>query len=221
MLKFTAMSCDKDGTKGISGFASVNVEINDFGAMKMQVSCFDAYESSFSRILSKLPILRNYAGLTDFRHRMDVALDNLINGGELIVGFYRRDVTVFNQLMRDMKKSNLNGGRVVLDINRTVREIIPELRKNVDIANSFDVAEAFNIDMTLVKELACIMFYADEYSEIPECAVRASLYCCIRVQEEGYDLEDLLYACTEFMCLITRAKEESEVCVNINKRVVA
>ena len=85
--------------------------------------------------------------------------------------------------------------------------------------NGYDIADYFGIDMTLVKELACIIFDVDYYAELPQCATRA--YCCVKMQEEGYDLEDVLSCFTEYMRAIEEAKYESDVVVNISKRGVA
>lgn len=221
MLKFTSMSCQRDSyDKRIDGFASINVEINDFGAMRMQVSCYDSYESSFSKMVSKLPIIRNYQDLTDFQLRMKIAIDNIKNSEELVVGFYRRDITMLNQLLREVRKSKFNGGKLMIDINRPIRELVGEVSKSHKVTSSYDIADYFNIDMSLVKELACIVFDVDYYAELPKCATRAALYCCVKMQEEGYDLEELLQCCTQYMMAIEKSKNEDDVAVNISKRLV-
>lgn len=222
MLRFTAMSCQREAyTEAIEGFASINVTVNDFGAMSISVSCYDSYQSSFSKMLSKLPVIRDFSSITDYQNRMRIALDNIKEGGELIVGFYRHDITLFNQLIRELRKTKFNGGKLFIDINRPVRQLVDEVSENKKVTSSYDIADYFGIDMTLVKELACITFDVDYYAELPQCATRAALYCCVKMQEEGYDLEDVLSCFTEYMRAIEEAKYESDVVVNISKRGVA
>lgn len=221
MLKFTAMSCQRDTeSRRIEGFATINIEVNDFGAMKMQVSCYDSYESQFSKMISKLPIIRNYKSVTDFQHRLMLAIENIKHTEEIIVGFYRRDITMLNQLLREVRKSKFNDGKLIIDINRPIRELVAEVSNNKKVTTSYDIADFYSIDMTLVKELACIIFGVDYYAELPICATRAALYCCVKMQEEGYDLEDLLTCCTEYMVAVENNRSENDVVVNINKRIV-
>lgn len=221
MLNFTAMSCQRETeSKKIEGFATINMEINDFGAMRMRVSCYDSYENSFSKMISKLPVIRNRKSATDYQLRLQLALENIKYTGELIVGFYRRDITMLNQLLREVRKSKFNDGKLIIDINKPITELVEEVSRNKKVNSSYDIADFYNIDMTLVKELACIIFGVDYYAELPICATRAALYCCVKMQEEGYDLEDLLDCCTEYMTTVERNKSESDVVVNINKRLV-
>lgn len=192
MNNFTVMACAREYKNGpVSDFAVIHCSINEFGGFKMESSCFEDWNSGFSKLLSKLPVIRNYRDLTDYQKRLSVAIDCIDEADELIVGSYRRDITPFSQMYREMRGTQINANSIVFDVKQPVREVSSEVKSFGSRLTLLDITDHFDIALDDAYDLACSVFGADSWDNVQHSAVRACIYLLAKLRELGYESDDV------------------------------
>lgn len=176
--------------KRCTDFAMINIILQNSGAINVRGCIYDRdlTEYQVSSMLSKLPVIKEKEDFTTVQTCFRILRDCTKSADEVICGFYRRDISMLNQVYRTFKGTSINLDGGVFPIKHEIREMFYGVPCNeMGRASYKDLINFYDISIDDARDIACAIFGELYWEDLPASAIKAAIHVCARLNELGFD----------------------------------